>query len=109
MIRTTLMASAILTLLAGSAFAGEGWKRQGTVTGPNGGVTTLQGGGKCTPGVNGVGGTCTTTGTVTGPNGNSTTRQGVVTRTGPGQFTTSSTRTGPKGRILKRNGTVSVN
>jgi hypothetical protein len=52
---------------------GNSWGSSATVTGPNGGTWTREGGGTC------ANGTCTYGGTVTGPYGNTGTYSGTAT------------------------------
>jgi hypothetical protein len=102
MIRTIALSAAVLLVAAGTASAGEGLQRNGTVTGPNGNTAVTQGGGSCS------GGTCNYGGSVTGPNGKKFVRKGTVTRVAPGQFQSNTTYTGPRGRAATRSGTLTV-
>jgi hypothetical protein len=63
-------AFAAVFMIAGSSMAEAGWKRSGTVVGPYGGVTSVQGSGSC------ANGTCSSTQTWTGPYGGTTVRKG---------------------------------
>lgn len=102
MIRTIALSAAVLLVAAGTASAGEGWKRNGTVTGPNGNTSVTEGGGSCS------GGTCYYGGSVTGPKGKKFIRKGSVTRVAPGQFESNTTYTGPRGRTATRSGTLTI-
>jgi hypothetical protein len=93
-------ALAAVFMIAGSSMAEAGWKRSGTVVGPYGGTTTVQGSGSC------AGGVCTSSQTWTGPNGGTTVRKGKRV-CASGVCTYSGTLTGPAGRSVARSGTIS--
>jgi hypothetical protein len=93
-------AFAAVFMIAGSSMAEAGWKRSGTVVGPYGGVTSVQGSGSC------ANGTCSSTQTWTGPYGGTTVRKGKRVCI-DGVCTYSSTLTGPAGRSVVRSGTIS--
>jgi hypothetical protein len=102
MIRTIALSAAVLLVAAGTASAGEGWQRSGTVTGPNGYTAVIEGGGSCS------GGSCSYGSSVTGPKGKKLIRKGSVTRVAPGQFESNTTYTGPRGRTATRSGNLTV-
>lgn len=88
------MAAVLGTAFAASANA-QGWERNRTTVGPNGGVWTFKGQGEC------YGGSCGSNQVWTGPAGNSVNRSGSSSCAG-GSCSGTATWTGPRGKTVQR-------
>lgn len=93
-----VVATAMLALSSGSAFAG--WARGGTAYTGRGAYSGAHVG-SC------GGGSCSHAGGVMNPWGSVATNSGTVTRTAPGQFSNSGTAYGPYGRSMQHAGDTS--
>jgi hypothetical protein len=94
--RITPIALALGLMLAGSLSAeAQGWQRNRSTTGPNGGQWGTQGSGSC------AGGSCASQQRWTGPRGATATRSGKTT-CGGGSCNGTATYTGPRGQSATR-------
>lgn len=99
---STIAAAAALMLAGATAADAQGWTRNSSTTGPNGGKWSSSGSGSC------VGGTCASSQKATGARGNSVTRSGT-TSCANGQCSGTATYTGPGGNTATRTRSITRN
>jgi hypothetical protein len=92
-------AMAAMLMVSSATWAEAGWKRSGTVTGPNGRTATVEGTGSC------ANGSCSSTQVWKGPNGKQAVRQKTFACSA-GKCSYGVTTTGPNGKTVKRFGSI---
>jgi hypothetical protein len=99
---STFAAAAALMLAGATAADAQGWSRNSSTTGPNGGKWSSSGSGSC------AGGTCSSSQKATGPHGNSVTRNGA-TSCANGKCSGTATYSGPRGNTATRTRSITRN